>query len=215
METFGGYRIKVYKYYWVGLIMETIVVDSVDIFIVSVEENINENRLLTAYLKMSNVQNSAICGQKKYAITQYSQNIYSVNVISSTTEHRGIGLILTEIDIAGWWAMAYPIIEQIANVTGTLTGVATIASAPFLFVKWLRKEIKTKNSNNEYKWIKIIIDKDEWNISSLATMIALPKNQVKNILKGFGYIWDSHRMLYIASENTKKMRIIKPKYKLK
>ena len=32
----------------------------------------------------------------------------------------------------------------------------------------------------------------------------------RKLLKGFGYVWDSHKMLYIATETTEKLRELEP-----
>ena len=115
---------------------------------------------------------------------------------------------ISSIDIKEWWAQAYPIIEQIATVTGAITGVATIAVTPAAFVKWVRNKLQAQKKNKEYNWIQYILSKDEWNISILCQKLELTDTEAKKLLKGFGYVWDAKKMLYIATENTHKLRDI-------
>lgn len=113
--------------------------------------------------------------------------------------------VIPTIDIKAWWEQAYPIIEQIATVTGAITGVATITAVPLAFIKWIRNKFQGKN---EYKWIKLILSEDEWNVSILSQKLELSKSETKKVLKGFGYVWDAKKMLYIATENTHMLRNI-------
>ena len=122
-----------------------------------------------------------------------------------------LGLIILEIDIADWWAKAYPIIEQIAATTGAITGVAIVASAPVVFVKWVRNKIKSNSNNDEYAWVRGVLNNESWNISELSEKFDLTEEQAKNLLKGFGYVWDRQKMLYVASDTTKSLRDIEPK----
>lgn len=116
---------------------------------------------------------------------------------------------ISNIDIKTWWDQAYPIIEQIATVTEAITGVAAVTVAPLTFVKWIRNKLQEKKKNNEYIWIKLILNEDEWSTSALSQKIELSESEAKRILKGFGYMWDAKKKLYIATENTHKLRSIK------
>ena len=116
---------------------------------------------------------------------------------------------ISTTDIKAWWEQAYPIIEQIATVTGAITGVAAITATPLAFIKWIRNKLQEKQEKNEYKWIKLILNEDEWNVSVLSQKLELSENETKKILKGFGYMWNAKKMLYIATENTHKLRNIK------
>lgn len=116
---------------------------------------------------------------------------------------------ISTIDIKAWWEQAYPIIEQIATVTGAITGVAAITATPLAFIKWIRNKLQEKQEKNEYKWIKLILNEDEWNVSVLSQKLELSENETKKILKGFGYMWNAKKMLYIATENTHKLRNIR------
>jgi len=111
--------------------------------------------------------------------------------------------------VADWWNIAYPIIEQIANVTGAITGVVAVTSAPFLFAKWIREKIRNKSSDgHEHEWVQRILREDAWNASSLSDLLSITESEAKNMLKGFGYAWDSKKMQYLATENTEKLRNI-------
>ena len=116
---------------------------------------------------------------------------------------------ISTTDIKAWWEQAYPIIEQIATVTGAITGVAAITATPLAFIKWILNKLQEKQEKNEYKWIKLILNEDEWNVSVLSQKLELSENETKKILKGFGYMWNAKKMLYIATENTHKLRNIK------
>ncbi len=112
-------------------------------------------------------------------------------------------------EIKEWWLQAYPIIEQIATVTGAVTGVSAVVVAPISFVKWVRNKLQKKKEKSEYSWIKLILEKNEWSVSVLAKKIELSEDETKKILKGFGYVWNAKKMLYVATENTCKLRNIK------
>ncbi len=118
---------------------------------------------------------------------------------------------IDSIDIGAWWEQARPVIEQIAMVTGAVTGVAAITTAPLAFIKWIRSKLNEQKERNEFAWIKFIIAKDEWNTSILAQELGLSEEETKRILKGFGYMWNSQKMLYVSSENTQRLRDIKAK----
>lgn len=115
---------------------------------------------------------------------------------------------IVDFDIGNWWEKAYPVIVQIASITGAVTGTAAIATAPVAFIKWLRNKLQSKQKKNEYTWIKFILSKDEWNISALSEELGLSANEVKGILKGFGYRWSAEKMLYVSTEETQKLRDI-------
>ncbi len=118
---------------------------------------------------------------------------------------------IVNIDIKAWWEQAYPIIEQIATVTGAITGITAIAATPLAFIKWVRSKLQSRHKNEEYKWIKFILNREEWNVSVLSQKLELTETEVKKILKGFGYVWDAKKMLYVATDNTHKLRDIKIK----
>lgn len=118
---------------------------------------------------------------------------------------------ISSIDIGAWWEQARPVIEQIATVTGAVTGVAAITTAPLAFIKWIRSKLNERKERHEFAWIKLIIAQDEWNTSTLAQELGLSEQEAKRILKGFGYTWNSQKMLYVSSENTQRLRDIKVK----
>jgi len=111
--------------------------------------------------------------------------------------------------IAEWWKAAYPIIEQVANVTGALTGTAAIVSAPFIFIKWARGKLQRTPEINEFAWIQSILWREEWSASSLAYELSISGDDAKQMLKGFGFAWDPKKMMYIATEHTQKLREIR------
>lgn len=111
-------------------------------------------------------------------------------------------------EIKEWWVQAYPIIEQIATVAGAITGVSAVIAAPISFIKWIRSKLQEKKEKSEYSWIKLILQKNEWSVSVLAKKIDLSEEETKKILKGFGYVWNSKKMLYVETENTCKLRNI-------
>lgn len=117
---------------------------------------------------------------------------------------------ISPADIQLWWKEAYPVIEQIATVAGAITGVAAIAVTPISFIKWVRNKLQRKREKSELTWIKTILEKDEWNISMLSQKLDITDDEAKKILKGFGYEWDAKKMLYVATDNTQKLRNIKP-----
>lgn len=115
---------------------------------------------------------------------------------------------IVSFDIGAWWEQAYPVIAQIATVTGAVTGTAAITTAPFVFIKWVRSKLQEKREKDEYAWIRLILDEEEWSISLLSQKIDLSESEVKRILKGFGYKWNSQKMLYVSTESTQKLRNI-------
>lgn len=122
--------------------------------------------------------------------------------------------LLNNIDINEWWNQAYPIIEQIATVTGAMTGVATIIATPVAFIKWVRSKFQQKEEKAEYSWVKYILNEDEWHVDDLANKLCLSHDEAKSILKGFGYVYNRKDMLYKMSEYTLKLRNIKSLKKL-
>ncbi len=122
--------------------------------------------------------------------------------------------ILTNFDIKEWWEQAYPIIEHISTITGAITGVAAITTAPIAFINWMRSRLQKNRNKSEYEWIKSILEKDEWNVSILAEKLYLSEGDTEQLLKGFGYIWDANQMMYVATESTYKLRAIKRTKKL-
>lgn len=113
------------------------------------------------------------------------------------------------LDIQYWWTQAYPIIDQIATVTGAITGMAAVATAPIVFIDWLHNKLRQKQEVNELFWIKLILSEEEWNPSILAQELDLSEDEAKRILKGFGYTWDPKKMLYVSTDATKKLRSIR------
>lgn len=111
----------------------------------------------------------------------------------------------TNIDIATWWEQAYPIIEQIS----TVAGAATVVGAPIVFIKWIRGKLKAQTEKSEYSWIKLILNEDEWNVSILSEKMNLSEDEIKRLLKGFGYAWNPKKMLYTSTDETEKLRDIK------
>lgn len=101
-----------------------------------------------------------------------------------------------------WWTQAFPIIEHIAAVTGAITGTAAITS-------WIRNKLSKNQKGEELIWVKIILREDEWNTSILASVLGLPEDEAKTILKGFGYIWNAKKMMYVATDATNKLRSIR------
>ena len=199
--------------------VDTVVIDSKSIHIVTVTKNESKDVVLAAYMQVSGEGWHTDEGRSyNYWITTHSPTLYSIRREIKKPEGT-LGFLIGDIDIADWWAQAYPILEYIANVTGAVTGVAAITSAPFIFIRWLRskkvnKEKEEYNSwekgNLEYAWVHNILVKDSWNISSLSNELSITDEETKKLLKGFGFVWDSHKMLYIATENTEKLRNIKP-----
>ena len=134
-------------------------------------------------------------------LEKYAQILRRIIELYETTPPALMDII-SSIDVMSWWEQAYPIIEQIATVTGAITGITA-------FIKWVRSKLQEKEKEKEYKWIKYILNEDEWNTSILAQQLELTESETKKLLKGFGYVWDAKRMLYIATENTYKLRDIK------
>jgi len=200
-------------------IKEVIVMDSESIFVVSINEGATRDDVLAAYMRVSGEGWRTRDGMSYvYWTTTHSPMLYSIRRKIKKPEEMW-GLLLGDIDIADGWANAYPVIEQIANVTTALIGVATVTSAPFLFVKWIRSKNINKEKdkynpwergNKEYAWVYNILRNDNWNVSLLSQELSISEEETKKLLKGFGYVWDSHKMLYIATENTEKLRNIKP-----
>ena len=119
--------------------------------------------------------------------------------------NQGLLLFLNYDNIALWWTQAYPVLERIATITGTLVGTAAVIAAPYKFIQWVRSKLKSKGIN-EHDFLRKVLAKDSWNADELSTEINISKAQAKEMLRGFGYIWDAHKMLYIATENTIALR---------
>jgi len=166
---------------------QVVVMDFNDIYAIDVDDGACSNDVLTAYQGQIVVNPN-----KRYVIRKHSDFMYSVQARDSTY------LVTNTIDIAAWWALAYPILEQIAAVTGALSGVAVIGSAPFVFIKWLRKKCHASNSINERQVVRTILSKDRWNLSELSEQISFTKEETRSLLKGFGYVWNPQGMLYVS-----------------
>jgi len=191
---------------------EIIVIDVKSIYVVAMSEDATKDDIFAAYMQVSSEGWRTSDGEPYvYCTTMHSSKLYSIRREIEKPE-KTLGFILVDIDIANWWANAYPVIEQIANVTGAVTGIAAITSAAFLFIKWIRSKNITKEK--EYTWIQNILRNDSWNVSLLSQELSMTEEETKKLLKGFGYVWDSHRMLYIATENTEKLRNVKSNKKL-
>lgn len=202
--------------------MDVIVIDFKSIYIVhlngnTVSDDITDD-VLAAYMKESGEGWKNMFGESyTYWTTTHSNQLYSIRrkikEDDNSLKHSApyLSFIVTELDIAHWWALAYPIIEQIANVTGALTGVVAVASVPVLFIKWVRAKASANKEKGELDWVRLILAKDGWNISLLSQEISVTEDEAKKLLKGLGYIWDSQKMLYIASESTQKLRDLKPR----
>lgn len=165
--------------------------------------------VLDEYFRVSQCPSHNIFGEKlTYFITTHSNEIYSVRSAVKGDSSRLLHSLMGVVDIADWWAKAYPIISQIADVAGALTGVAAIFASPFYLIKWIRNKIREK-SIDEHTWIQECIAHDTWNASELASILSITVEQSKSLLKGFGYKWDNHKMLYVATETTEKLRNVK------
>jgi len=198
--------------------MEIIVFDSNSIFALSLEADADKEVVLNAYMKASGERRRNIIEvSHTYSVKKHSDTLYSV--VQETEEDSGIHhkqlhdianlyFRMLEIDMTSWWVQAYPIVEHIAIITGAVVGTATITYAPFKFVKWVRDKARPKNGC-EYQWIQDVISKESWNISELSEKLSIPKEQTKELLKGFGYVWDSRKMLYVETKGTRELREIK------
>ena len=134
-----------------------------------------------------------------------SDDDYSRLIMLDATRHANYLYTISDYTyIAEWRAIAYPILEQIANVIGALTGIAAVGYSPYQFIKWVRGRAKKRklSSRAELKMVETLLEKNEWNASQLAETLFISKDEAKYLLKGFGYIWDPKKMLYIAIENT-------------
>lgn len=192
--------------------MSIVVIDFNNIYEVAVNDDCTSEDILSKYLYVSKCSSQNQYGEKyTFKIATHSKNLYSVCRYKETKPEQEIFYFIeNSIDIAYWWAEAYPIIEQTANATTAAIGVATIIGASFAFVKWVRNSI-IPNRKDEYIWVQNVISKDEWNVAMLSDHLSIPIDQAKLLLKGFGYVWDAQRMLYIKTEITDKLRKLKPK----
>ena len=117
-------------------IKEVIVIDSKSVYSVPINEKATEDDVLKAYKQESGEDShTSDCRQYTYRITTHSTMLYSIRKKIELPEGM-LGFTLYDIDIADWWARAYPIIEQIVNITGIR--VAEI-------IKWIR----SKNTNKK------------------------------------------------------------------
>lgn len=132
-------------------------------------------------------------------------NISDSNLLGSCCGQYGELML----DIQCWWAQAYPIIEQCATITGAITGIAAVTTAPIVFIDWLHNKLRKKQEMNELFGIKLILNREEWNPSILAQELDLSEDEAKRILKGFGYIWNPIKMLYTSTDATKKLQNIR------
>ncbi|MCL2853091.1 MAG: hypothetical protein FWE20_08685 [Defluviitaleaceae bacterium] len=186
------------------LCRDIIIIDETDIYTLSANSSATERDILTIYCQKVNKNADATnidatnIDANDFWLIKHTKKLYSIDMTLAgrkQKEREGWRFDSIEIDIAGWWAQAYPIIEQIANVLGVTGGV-------FVFVGWVRKVIQAKSKYAEYEILQEILHKDEWNISDLAKELSISNEQAKNLLKGFGFIWDSRKMLYVCSKNT-------------
>jgi len=193
--------------------MEVVVVDYRSIYVIKVDNEASCSDILAAYMHISGQKyESAPNKQYIFRASTHSPTLYSIQReikgdLDNDTKIFHFSVVQHILDIANWWAQAYPILESIAVATGALTGVATVVSAPVIFIRWVRNRI----SKNEYMLLKVL-EKDSWNVSLLSEMLAINEDETKKLLRGFGYTWDSRKMLFIATEHTEKLRDIKPKY---
>jgi len=196
--------------------MDVIVIDFKTIYVVSISENADRDAVLAAYMRKSGEGWRNNQGELyNYWTTKQSGNIYTirrqVNKTDEFADELIMYMLIAEIDIADWWAQAYPIIAQTASVTGAVTGIAVIASAPFVFIKWVRKKFQSKKGKDEYICIQYVLKKDAWNVSELSESLSISNEQAKDLLRGIGFVWNRHKMLYVSTEITEKFREIKPK----
>jgi hypothetical protein len=197
------------------------IIDNTSIYEIDFDKN-NESleALIRKYLLISQMNNVKVNDEDNYVITEYSINLFVVysepRPMSSHTPIFGFGPLpqLTQIivDMADWWARAYPVIETISTVSGAITDSAAVISAPFLFIKWFRGKM---NTANEASTIQQILYEDKWSITELAEKYDLDRDKTKRVLKGFGYKWDNKKMIYCKTELTDKLRNIQLKDKKK
>jgi len=192
--------------------MDAIVIDVKSIYVVPISEGAARKDVLAAYMRTSGEGWRNNRGESfTYWTSTHTPTLYSVRrKVEEPHKQQLLGYMLGEIDIADWWAQAYPIIAQIADVAGAVTGVAAIASAPFVFIKWIRSKCQKAEKTAEYTLIQKILSGDSWNVSLLSQELSLSEDDTKKLLKGFGYEWNRNKMLYIATEKTEKLRNIKP-----
>ena len=176
--------------------MEIIIIDKTSIYAVQLEENIRDkDSIIAAY-----TQTSGNSPNYDYPLTKHAENLYSIRTERYRCPKTGKILMLNDgpIDIAKWWAQAYPIIEIIA--------IKVLAESAFSFIKWIRGNLKASNANSEHIWLQTVLAEDSWNVSQLCDKLSMSKDQAKRMLQGFGYIWDRSKMLYVATEETENLR---------
>ena len=187
---------------------EVVVIDFKSIYVVSISENAIKDDVLAAYMRESG-EGWLNDDSKQYVywVTTHSPILYSIRRKIKEVGFNLIGVSELGIDITNWWANVYPIIVQIANVSAAINGIALVSSVPYLFVKWIRSKNKDKD---DYTWVHSILCEDSWSVSLLSNNLSISEEEAKKLLKGFGYVWNSHNMLYVATENTKKLRCVRP-----
>lgn len=141
------------------------------------------------------------------AAEKFAKKLQDTSEVLSCTSPPFFDFIVN-FDICAWWNQAYPIITQIATVTGAVTGTVGIATASRNFIKWVRSKLQENRNIDEYAWIRLILSEEEWSTSVLSIKLDLSKDEAKRILKGFGYKWNSSKMLYVSTEDTQKLRNI-------
>jgi len=180
--------------------MDAVVIDSKDIYVVPVSEDADTDAVLSAYMQVSG--ESMYSSQGELYITEQTDNLYTIHRKAKKQDNSNLMMFIpgAEIDIASWWAQAYPIIEQTVTVVNLVGGV-------FYVVKSLREIFQSKGKN-EKNGILDVINKDSWNVSELAEKLSISEEEAENMLMVFGFVLDSQKMVYIATEYTKKLRAI-------
>jgi len=127
-----------------------------------------------------------------------SQNLINSGAKDGLWIQVGIELIEYEamggsIDLYGMWQIAYPYIDQISTVLGIVGGMVG-------FGVWL----KNRFDGTYYpdKLTRLITNKETWNLCELSKKLDIPNNEIKYLLKGYGYQWDSKTLLYHKTDKT-------------
>lgn len=195
---------------------EVVFIDNTTIYAAQVQDNISDDEsLIQVYQNESNTTRSFDRNHVRISIHHYSENVFRVDYRFIPDPDICLCITLPPFDIVGWWASAYPILEVIATTTGAITGAVATVGAPFVFIKWLRNVLRNKKNQEEYDLLQLILKQNTWHPLQLSLLLSLPIEQAKNLLRGFGFIWNSRKSCYEASDQTKELRKLCDKYSLK
>lgn len=99
--------------------------------------------------------------------------------------------------------------DTIWEVLNKIAIICTISGLSVLSVKSIFDGIRSRFVKKEippHALYDIIFARSYWNHNELAELLDIPKEETKSLLKGFGYVYDRQKMMYVPGEHANKIK---------